>query len=215
MEHHSNIVPWQIACREREATPQDRPHRRLRAPRHGRLRGPALRAHPPGGGRPRLQRARDDQPGRRNRPPRPRTGGAALLVDGAQGAPHLPVDVRALDCDFYLFSGHKLCGPTGVGVLYGKRELLDAMPPWEGGRLDDRVGQLREDDLHRSADPVRGRHPQHRRRHRARGGRRLRQRRSAPNGSTGTSRACSPTPRRSSPRSRACGSSELPTTRSR
>ena len=59
--------------------------------------------------------------------------GAALLVDGAQGAPHLPVDVRALDCDFYLFSGHKLCGPTGVGVLYGKRELLEAMPPWEGG----------------------------------------------------------------------------------
>jgi len=58
---------------------------------------------------------------------------APVLLDGAQGAPHSPVDVRDLDCDFYTFSGHKLYGPTGIGVLYGKSELLDAMPPYQGG----------------------------------------------------------------------------------
>lgn len=59
--------------------------------------------------------------------------GALVLVDGAQAVGHWPVDVMALDCDFYVFSGHKLFGPTGIGVLYGKRELLEAMPPWQGG----------------------------------------------------------------------------------
>jgi cysteine desulfurase/selenocysteine lyase len=55
------------------------------------------------------------------------------LVDGAQSAPHLPVDVQALDCDFFAFSGHKVFGPTGIGVLYGRASLLEAMPPWQGG----------------------------------------------------------------------------------
>lgn len=59
--------------------------------------------------------------------------GAKLLVDGAQAAPHMKIDVQALDCDFYAFSGHKCYGPTGVGVLYGKRALLEAMPPVQGG----------------------------------------------------------------------------------
>ncbi len=59
--------------------------------------------------------------------------GAVVLVDGAQGAPHLPVDVRELDVDFYTFSGHKMLGPTGIGVLYGKRALLEAMPPFDTG----------------------------------------------------------------------------------
>jgi cysteine desulfurase / selenocysteine lyase len=59
--------------------------------------------------------------------------GAKVLLDGAQAVPRLPVDVRALDTDFYAFSGHKSYGPTGIGVLYGKRALLDAMPPWQGG----------------------------------------------------------------------------------
>ena len=56
-----------------------------------------------------------------------------VLVDGAQAVPHMPVDVQALDCDFYAFSGHKVYGPTGIGVLYGKRALLEAMPPYQGG----------------------------------------------------------------------------------
>ena len=59
--------------------------------------------------------------------------GAAVLVDGAQAVPHLRVDVQALDCDFYAFSGHKMFGPTGTGVLYGKRALLETMPPYQGG----------------------------------------------------------------------------------
>ncbi len=59
--------------------------------------------------------------------------GVPVMLDGAQAVPHLPVDVRKLDCDFYVFSGHKLFGPTGIGVLYGKAELLDAMPPVHGG----------------------------------------------------------------------------------
>jgi cysteine desulfurase/selenocysteine lyase len=59
--------------------------------------------------------------------------GARVLLDGAQAVSHIPVDVRTLDCDFYVFSGHKLYGPTGIGVLYGKEELLDAMPPYMGG----------------------------------------------------------------------------------
>ena len=59
--------------------------------------------------------------------------GARVLVDGCQAAPRMPVDVQALDCDFYVFSGHKTYGPSGIGVLYGKAELLEAMPPWQGG----------------------------------------------------------------------------------
>jgi cysteine desulfurase/selenocysteine lyase len=59
--------------------------------------------------------------------------GAVVLVDGAQAAPHLPVDVQAIGCDFYALSGHKMCGPTGSGALYGRKELLEAMPPFLGG----------------------------------------------------------------------------------
>ncbi|MDE3021075.1 MAG: cysteine desulfurase [Pseudomonadota bacterium] len=59
--------------------------------------------------------------------------GATVLVDGAQAVAHLPVNVRDLDCDFYAFSGHKLYGPTGIGILYGRADLLESMPPWQGG----------------------------------------------------------------------------------
>ena len=59
--------------------------------------------------------------------------GIPVLLDGAQGIAHVGVDVRSLDCDFYAFSGHKLYGPTGIGILYGRRALLEAMPPWQGG----------------------------------------------------------------------------------
>jgi cysteine desulfurase/selenocysteine lyase len=73
--------------------------------------------------------------------PRAHAAGALVLVDGAQGAPHLPVDVKALGADFYTFSGHKMLGPTGIGVLYGKHELLRAMPPFlSGGDMIHKVG---------------------------------------------------------------------------
>ena len=66
--------------------------------------------------------------------------GAKLLLDGCQAVPRLPVDVAALDCDFYVFSGHKLYGPTGIGVLWARADILDAMPPWQGGgAMIDRV----------------------------------------------------------------------------
>ena len=66
--------------------------------------------------------------------------GAKFLCDGAQSAPHMPVDVQALDCDFYVFSGHKVYGPTGIGILYGTDEVLNSMPPWRGGGdMIDRV----------------------------------------------------------------------------
>lgn len=64
---------------------------------------------------------------------RTHTAGAEVLVDGAQAMAHMAVDVRDLDCDFYAFSGHKMYGPTGIGVLYGKRKVLDELPPWQGG----------------------------------------------------------------------------------
>ena len=73
--------------------------------------------------------------------PRAHAAGAVVLIDGAQGAPHLPLDVKALDADFYAFSGHKMLGPTGIGVLYGKRPLLEAMPPFfSGGDMIRKVG---------------------------------------------------------------------------
>ena len=64
---------------------------------------------------------------------RARKLGIVTLVDGAQSAGHLPVDVQAIGCDFFAFSGHKICGPTGIGVLWGRHEILDAMPPYQGG----------------------------------------------------------------------------------
>ena len=64
--------------------------------------------------------------------------GVPVLIDGSQAAVHMSVDVRDLDCDFYVFTGHKTYGPTGIGVLYAKREHLEAMPPYEGRRRHDR-----------------------------------------------------------------------------
>ncbi len=100
--------------------------------------------------------------------------GVPVLVDGAQGAPHMPVDVQALGCDFYAFSGHKLYGPSGIGVLWGRRELLEAMPPWQGGGEMIENVTLREDHLRRHPGALRGGHAEHRGRRRARCGDRLR-----------------------------------------
>jgi cysteine desulfurase/selenocysteine lyase len=71
--------------------------------------------------------------------------GIPVLIDGAQGAVHMPVDVQDLDCDFYTFTGHKLYGPTGIGVLYGKKELLEAMPPYQGG--GEMIGYVTTDEI--------------------------------------------------------------------
>jgi cysteine desulfurase / selenocysteine lyase len=130
MEHHSNIVPWQLACEEKGATLKVIPMNKkgdlildenifsektkLLAVCHvsnslgtiNPIKQIIAMAH---------------------------SAGAKVLVDGAQSTPHMPVDVRDLDADFYAFSGHKMYGPTGIGVLYGKEALLAEMPPYQGG----------------------------------------------------------------------------------
>ena len=132
MEHHSNIVPWQLICEQTGAELRVAPildDGSLDVAAFESLLGPRTRiaafthvSNALGTVNPvaRLAAAA-------------RRVGAIVLVDGAQAVPHMRVDVRALDCDFYAFSGHKMFGPTGIGVLYGKRALLSAMPPYQGG----------------------------------------------------------------------------------
>jgi cysteine desulfurase/selenocysteine lyase len=132
MEHHSNIVPWQMVCDAVGASlrviPMNQRGELLLEELERLLQGPvklvavahisnSLGTINPVVEMTRLAHAR----------------GALVLVDGAQGAPHLPIDVQALGADFYTVSGHKMYGPTGIGLLYGRQELLDTMPPYQGG----------------------------------------------------------------------------------
>ena len=132
MEHHSNIVPWQLLCDEKGAKLRVAPindRGELLLDEFANLLGSrtklaalthvsnALGSITPIRGMIELAHAQN----------------VPVLVDGAQAVPHIKVDVQALDCDFYAFSGHKVYGPTGIGVLYGKAALLEAMPPYQGG----------------------------------------------------------------------------------
>ena len=132
MEHHSNIVPWQILCEEKGAKLRVVPiddSGELLLDEFEAMLGPrtklvsithvsnALGTIVPAERIVELAHAH----------------GVPVLLDGAQAVPHMRVDVRSLDCDFYVFSGHKLFGPTGIGVLYGKAELLESMSPYQGG----------------------------------------------------------------------------------
>ena len=132
MEHHSNIVPWQLIAEKTGAI-----IRYIEMDSEGRLNLENL----------------DELCGERTKMvactqvsnslgtinpveriiERAKTVGSLVLIDGAQAVPHGSIDVQALDCDFYVFSGHKMCGPTGIGILWGKEELLDSMPPYQGG----------------------------------------------------------------------------------
>jgi cysteine desulfurase/selenocysteine lyase len=132
IEHHSNIVPWQMLCEERGAKLRVAPINEageLRMDEFERLLGSRTRlaavthvSNALGTINP-VKRIIELAHGR----------GIPVLLDGAQAVPHLKVNVRELDCDFYAFSGHKMFGPTGIGILYGKRELLKKMPPYQGG----------------------------------------------------------------------------------
>ncbi|MGZ3586187.1 MAG: SufS family cysteine desulfurase [Candidatus Limnocylindrales bacterium] len=132
LEHHSNLVPWQILAQERDAdlefVPIDDLGRLLQASYEVLLRT-----------RPRLVAFTHVSNGLgtinpvREMVEAAHAAGALVLVDGAQAAPHLPVDVQAMGCDFYVFSGHKTLGPTGSGALWARRELLEAMPPFLAG----------------------------------------------------------------------------------
>jgi cysteine desulfurase/selenocysteine lyase len=132
MEHHSNIVPWQILCEQTGAK-----LRVIPISDHGTLMMDELDRQINGHTRLISLVHVSNALGTINPVKavieKARNLGIHVLIDGAQAVSHLPVDVTALDCDFYCFSGHKIFGPTGIGVLYGKAELLESMPPWQGG----------------------------------------------------------------------------------
>jgi cysteine desulfurase / selenocysteine lyase len=139
MEHHSNLVPWQVLAEETGARLEF-----VDIDDEGRLRTDQLHALLEQGPKLVAFNHVSNTLGTIN-PIKElcaaaHAAGAVTVVDGAQGAPHLGVDVQDVGCDFYAFSGHKMCGPTGVGVLYGRRELLEAMPPFlTGGEMINRV----------------------------------------------------------------------------
>ena len=132
LEHHANLVPWQMACARSGAT-----LRHIPVDDDGTLNLAAFEAMLS----PRakvltiteVSNALGTAVPVRDFLARARRAGLVTVVDGAQAVAHYPVDVRALGCDFYAFSGHKMYGPTGIGVLYGRFDALDALPPWQGG----------------------------------------------------------------------------------
>jgi cysteine desulfurase/selenocysteine lyase len=140
MEHHANFVPWQQVCLERGCTLKIIPmsdqgeldlqaYEQLLQSGKVKLVGVIHVSNVLGTINPVAEMAKMAH-----------AVGAKILVDGAQSAPHMPIDVQALDCDFFTFSGHKLYGPTGVGVLYGKYDVLDTLPPYQfGGDMIDVV----------------------------------------------------------------------------
>jgi cysteine desulfurase/selenocysteine lyase len=132
MEHHSNIVPWQLVCEQTGATLKVIPIDELGVLQLDSL-DTLLTARTRMLAMVHVSNALGTVNPVGELVKRARAVGALTLIDGAQAVSHLAVDVQALDCDFYAFSAHKLCGPTGVGVLYGRRALLEAMPPWQGG----------------------------------------------------------------------------------
>ena len=132
MEHHSNIVPWQLLCEERGATLKVIPMSEqgdLVLDAYEEMLSDRTKivavAH--------VSNALGTLNPVEHIIERAHARGVPVLLDGAQATPHMKVDVQALNCDFYTVSGHKMFGPTGIGALYGKEALLDAMPPWHGG----------------------------------------------------------------------------------
>jgi len=132
LEHHSNIVPWQIVCEQTGAELVVAPINT-----RGELDIDAFYSLLTDDVRllaiAQVSNALGTVNPLRDIIPRAKSLGIPVLVDGAQGVPHMPIDVQSLGCDFYAFSGHKMFGPTGTGVLFGKESLLDAMPPYQGG----------------------------------------------------------------------------------
>jgi cysteine desulfurase / selenocysteine lyase len=132
MEHHSNFVPWQLLCQEKNAVLRVIPINddgELMMEEYEKMLGPRTKlvsiVH--------VSNALGTVNPVKKMISLAHTSGAVVMVDGAQSAVHLDIDVRDLDCDFFAFSAHKIYGPTGVGVLYGKKELLEVMPPFQSG----------------------------------------------------------------------------------
>jgi cysteine desulfurase/selenocysteine lyase len=139
MEHHANLVPWQLVCEQTGATFRAVPitdRGELDLDAFDRLLTDRTRLFAVG----HVSNALGTVNPVRELTARARARGALVLLDGAQSAPHMPIDVAELDCDFFACSGHKLFGPTGIGVLYGRMDVLDRMPPWQtGGDMIERV----------------------------------------------------------------------------
>jgi cysteine desulfurase/selenocysteine lyase len=132
MEHHSNLVPWQMVCDERGAVLTVIPindRGEIIFDEYLKLLGPRTKlvsvVH--------LSNSLGTINPIQAMIEAAHAQGVPVLIDGAQALPHIPVDVQALDCDFYVFSGHKIYGPSGIGVLYGKADYLAVMPPYQGG----------------------------------------------------------------------------------
>ncbi len=132
LEHHANIVPWQLLCAEKGARLRVAPiddTGQVILDEYEKLLGPRTRIVAFS----QVSNALGTVTPAREMVAMAHRHGARVLVDGAQAVSHMPVDVQALDCDFYVLSGHKIFGPTGIGALYGKSDVLNAMPPWQGG----------------------------------------------------------------------------------
>lgn len=132
MEHHSNIVPWQLLCEAKNAVLRVVPinmHGEFQFDKYEELLSARTKlvaiTH--------VSNALGSVNPVQDIIALAHLKGVPVLVDGAQAAQHIPVDVQQLDCDFYALSGHKVYGPTGIGILYGKADLLESMPPWQGG----------------------------------------------------------------------------------
>ena len=132
LEHHANIVPWQMLCAETGAKLRVVPvddHGQVLLDEYGKLLGPRTRLV----AFTQVSNALGTVTPAHRMVEMAHRAGALVLVDGAQSVSHMRTDVQALDCDFFVFSGHKVFGPTGIGVLYGKAAVLETMPPWQGG----------------------------------------------------------------------------------
>jgi cysteine desulfurase/selenocysteine lyase len=132
LEHHANIVPWQMLCEQTGARLRVIPISRAGEVDFEAFRG-LLSERTKLLALGHVSNALGTIVPVKAYIAEARARGIPVLLDGAQAVPHMPVDVQALDCDFYCFSGHKMCGPTGIGVLYGREALLERMPPWQGG----------------------------------------------------------------------------------
>jgi cysteine desulfurase/selenocysteine lyase len=132
LEHHANIVPWQQLCAEKGARVRVAPvddRGQVRLEEYEKLLGPRTKIV----SFTQVSNALGTITPAREMIDMAHRHGALVLLDGAQSVSHMPVDVQALGCDFFVFSGHKVFAPTGIGVVFGRSELLDAMPPWQGG----------------------------------------------------------------------------------
>ena len=203
MEHHSNIVPWQLLCDEKDAKLRVIPMNErgeLLMEEYEKLLNPRTRmvavTH--------VSNALGTINPVKQIVDMAHAAGAVTLIDGAQAVAHITVDLQELDGDFYTFSGHKVVGPTGIGILYGRKSLLNAMPPYQGGGDMIKVVTFEKTTYADLPYKFEAGHTQHRRRHRTREPRWITSAAWASRPSRPTSMPCSNTAPKRSRAFRAC-----------